>query len=246
MKMLRTPHERTTPLRRHQGMRFSSRGSFLFGMGALLVCNSFERSSRAADAPPVADAKIPVVSAAPVTADSSSDSVEWLVSGAVGPVFAGLAAPSAGIWPPGVGLASTAWQVELQRRRPNERFVGGVMLEGTYDRGGGAGPQLLGLDAFIGKDWHHRHWSLEATIGVGVEAAGAGVAAAQELQSYSYTTYINRLSYQLGLYAQGTLAAAVPVSNTVDILLRLGVHLTAAHDEDWFAASTIGFRYRLP
>ena len=221
-------------------------------MGALLVCNSFERSSRAGDAPLDADAKVaPVASTTAVTASSPTDAVEWFVSGAVGPVFAGLAAPSAGIWPPAAGLTSTAWQVELRRRRPNERFVAGVTIEGTYDRGGGggAGPQLLGLDAFIGKDWQHRHWSLEATIGAGLEAAGAGVEAAQESQTYGSTTtftYTYRLAYQLGLYTQGTLAAAVPVSNAVDILVRLGVHLSAAHDEDWFAASTIGLRYRLP
>jgi hypothetical protein len=243
MKILRTPHERTTTLRRHEGMRGSSRGSFLLGLEILLVCHSFERPSRAADAPLVADAKTPVVTAEPVTTSSSlpsSDSVEWSVVGAAGPVIVGLASPSAGIWPPAIGLTSTAWQVDLQRRRPNERFVAGVTLEGTYDHaGGGAGQQLLGVDAFIGNDWHHRHWSLEATIGAGVEAA-------QIYYEDNYGAFSYHVSYELGLYAQGTLAAAVPVSNDVDILLRLGVHVTAAHDEDWFAASTIGLRYRLP
>ncbi len=161
------------------------------------------------------------------------------------PVIVGLASPSAGIWPPAIGLTSTAWQVDLQRRRPNERFVAGVTLEGTYDHaGGGAGQQLLGVDAFIGNDWHHRHWSLEATIGAGVEAAQIYYE-----DNYGGASSATTLFWGLrepGLYAQGTLAAAVPVSNDVDILLRLGVHVTAAHDEDWFAASTIGLRYRLP
>ena len=177
----------------------------------------------------------------------SSDAIEWSVTGAAGPVFAGLASPSAGVWPPGVGLPATAWQVELQRRHPNETFVTGVTLEGTYDNAsGGAGQQLLGLDAFVGHDWHHRHWSLEATIGAGVEAAGAGVDTAQVSQLYGRPIFSGNLAYQLGLYAQGTLAAAVPVTDSVDILVRLGVHLTASHDENWFAASTIGLRYRLP
>ena len=151
MKILRIPHERTTTLRRHDGMRGSSRGSFLLGLGILLVCHWFGRPSRAADAPLVADAKAPVVTAEPVTTSSSlpsSDSVEWSVVGAAGPVIVGLASPSAGIWPPAIGLTSTAWQVDLQRRRPNERFLAGVTLEGTYDHAaGGAGQQLLGVDA---------------------------------------------------------------------------------------------------
>ena len=63
---------------------------------------------------------------------------------------------------------------------------------------------------------------------------------------FRVTSFVYHLSYQLGFYAQGTLAAAVPLSNAIEVLLGLGVHLTGTHDENWFAASTIGLRYRLP
>ena len=90
---------------------------------------------------------------------------------------------------------------------------------------------MLGVDVFVGTTWRHRHWSLEMTAGGGLEAA--------QFPDYN-------VSYQLGVYAQGAVTAAVPVSSSLEVLLRLGAHLTATHDEDWFAASTLGLRYTLP
>lgn len=198
----------------------------------------------------VASDNAPAVSTAATATESPQVSpapIEWSVSGAAGPVIGTIQSPSAGVWPPSFGITpSTAWQIDLQRRRKEERFIAGVTLEGTYARdGSGAGQQLLGLDAFIGTGWQHRHWALEATIGAGLEAAQ--IFQDDTIFSNSgVTTSVYHPSYQLGLYAQGTLAAAVPVSTAIEVLLRLGVHLTGTHDEDWFAASTIGLRYRLP
>ncbi len=137
-------------------------------------------------------------------------------------------------------MPSMAWQVDVQRRRTDERFIAGVSVEGTFNReGGGGGPQLLGADVFMGTSWRHRHWTVETTI-------GAGLGAEQFLEANDPSNSNYHLTYQLGLYAQGTVAVAVPLSRSLEALLRLGVHLTGAHDEDWFAASTIGLRYTLP
>ena len=238
MMPLQTPGERKTMVRRHESMGISLRSSYLVGLGLLVVSALVGRSSRAAETPLVVETKAPIA--------ATVDSVEWSLSGAAGPVIAGIARPSSGVWPLSFGLLSTAWQLDLQRRRKNEPFVAGVSLEGTYDHeAGGAGQQLLGADAFIGSDWRHRHWTLEATIGAGVEAAQISQ---QDVVVYSNNVsgFVYHPSYQLGFYAQGTLAAAVPLSSAVEVLIRLGVHLTGAHDEDWFAVSMIGLRYRLP
>jgi hypothetical protein len=133
-----------------------------------------------------------------------------------------------------------AWQVDLQRRKSDERFIAGVTVEGTFNRdGGGGGPQLLGADVFMGTSWRHRLGTLEATI-------GAGLGAEQLLVPTDPSNSNYQLSYQLGVYAQGTVAAAVPLARSLEALLKLGVHLTGTHDDDWFAASTIGLRYTLP
>jgi hypothetical protein len=234
-----TPGERKAVVRRHEDMGISLRRSCLVGLGLLVVSVLVERSSPAAEPPLVVDAKAP--------AGSAADSVEWSLSGAAGPVIAGIARPSSGVWPLSVGLTSTAWQLDLQRHRKNEQFIAGVSLEGTYDHeAGGAGQQLLGANAFIGSDWRYRHWTLEATIGAGLEAAQILQQDVVTYFNYNVSGFVYHPSYQLGFYAQGTLAAAVPLSNAVEVLIKLGVHLTGAHDEDWFAASTIGLRYRLP
>jgi hypothetical protein len=231
-------------------MNVSLRGSGLMGLRLLAVSALLGRSSLAADTPLVTAGQARAASITAATTappQPSTDSVEWSLSGAAGPVIVGIKAPSASVWPPSFGLTSSAWQLDLQRRRNDERFVAGLTLEGTYDHGGdGAGQQLLGTDVFVGSDWRHRHWTLEATIGAGLEAAQIRQ---QDIISYlppQVSPFVYHSSYQLGFYAQGTLAAAVPVSNAVDVLLRLGVHLTGAHDEDWFGASTVGLRYRLP
>jgi hypothetical protein len=237
--------------RRHQSMSACLRGSHLTGLGLLAVSALLGRSSRAADVPPVAAAQAPEVSATAATTNSpqaAPDSVEWSISGAAGPVIVGVQSPGGSVWPLSWGVtSSTAWQLDLQRRRKDERFIAGVSLEGTYDHAaGGPGQQLLGVDVFVGTGWRHRHWTLEATFGAGLEAAQILQQDVVTYTNYNVSGFVYHLSYQLGAYAQGTLAAAVPVSTAVDILLRLGVHLTGAHDEDWFAASTIGLRYRLP
>ena len=220
------------------------RGSLLTGLGILAVSLSLETPSLATDGSlPLAtqDSSGAATTVTLTRPEAESGPVQWTLSAAVGPVFANILSPSSGVWPPSFGLMpSMAWQVDLQRRRGDERFVAGVTLEGTFNRdGGGGGQQLLGVDVFMGTSWRYRFWSLEATI-------GAGLGAEQVLQPNDSTDFAYHLSYQLGLYAQGTVAAAVPLSRSLEALLRLGVHLTSSHDEDWFAASTIGLRYKLP
>ena len=241
--------ERNVGFRRHECITVWH-GRHPMGVGLLLLFTLLGESSYAADAPLAGGANTANASTAVIAtagSQAAAESIEWSVSGAAGPVISTIQSPSAGPWPPSFGIMSTAWQIDLQRRRKGDRFVGGVTLEGTYDRhANGTGQQLLGVDVFVGTDWRHRHWAVEATIGAGLEAAQF---LQQDVVNYwnsNLSGNVYHLSYQLGVYAQGTLAAVVPVSNAVEILLRLGVHLTGSHDENWFAASTIGLRYRLP
>ena len=219
------------------------RGSLLTGFGILATSILVGTPSGAADGVPPPTAQAPSDSATTVMValpEAEIRPVQWLLSAAAGPVFANLLSPSAGVWPPSFGLKpSMAWQVDLQRRKSDERFIAGVTVEGTFNRdGGGGGPQLLGANVFMGTSWRHRHWTLETTVGAGL---GAEQFVPTDPSNSNY-----QLSYQLGVYAQGTMAVAVPLSRSLEALLRLGVHLTGSHDDDWFAASTIGLRYTLP
>jgi hypothetical protein len=171
-----------------------------------------------------------------------TSSTLWSISGAIGPVIADLQQPNGGIWPPSLGMMpSTAWQIEVQRRKQHGRLVVGGALEGTYNHeGNGTGPQLIGSNGFVGARWRYRYCSLETSVGAGIEAARI-----YQPEVIGTSANVTIDSYRIDLYAQGTLGAAVPLGGSLEGLLRLGIHITSSHDENWFAASTIGLRYTL-
>jgi hypothetical protein len=194
--------------------------------------------------PPASDAGGTTIS---VRADPQSPRgpLRWSISGAIGPVIAdvertfGTTDSSFGFQP------STAWQITVQRRREHERLVIGGTLEGTYNHAGnGQGPQLIGVNLFVGADWRVRYCRLEATIGAGPEAGSLlhfdGSVDSTPPQSSLYYTY------QFDLFVQGTLAAAIPLAASWEGVLQLGIHLNSSEQEHWFTASTIGLRYTLP
>ena len=170
----------------------------------------------------------------------------WSVSGSVGPVIVALDQPFLVMGPFTVRIHdSTAWQLEVQRRRMNEHLVIGGTLEGTHsNRANTDSAQLVGVNVFVGAAWHFRLCSLEATIGAGPEAASVAqfvtvpVGYQTELVSYD--------AYRFALYAKGSIAAAIPVTDSIEALLQLSFHVTSTQEQSWFGASTIGVRYLLP
>jgi hypothetical protein len=48
------------------------------------------------------------------------------------------------------------------------------------------------------------------------------------------------------LYADGMAGISHPVSSSLDLLFRMGVHLTTDTVVDWFFSTTLGLRYNLP
>jgi hypothetical protein len=217
----------------------------------------------AATEPPSAATGPPPKLALPSTAASASGTGEtlsiraqpqpppgplrWSISGSIGPVIADVERSFGATWSSLGFQPSTAWQIAVQRRREHERLVIGGRLEGTYNHSGnGQGPQLLGAELFVGSDWRFRHFTLEATIGAGPEAANI---LQHESIAYGYptmnTTYYFS-TYHFDFYAQGAIAAAIPLGGSMEGLLQLGVHLNSSYADNWFAASTIGVRYTLP
>lgn len=219
--------------------------SRLLGVGLLVTSVLIGGLALGANGAPVTDATAVAPAATAVaTTPAAPEATEWSVSAAAGPVIAALQSPACCVWPLSFGLMSTAWEVELQARPGATQFIGGVRVAGTYDRSGAA-PQLLGVDAFAGRTWRHRRWALEATLGLGLEAAQVLEANVLYGDTF-YSELAYHPSYAIGAYARGTLAIAVPVTDAVAVLLRLGVHITGTHDEDWFGSTTLGLRYILP
>jgi hypothetical protein len=146
----------------------------------------------------------------------------------------------------------TAWRLEAQHRSGSGGFFTGAALSGTAGAGSSGGdfaPQLIGALAYVGSSRHLGRWTFEVTGGAGLELAtvfrtvytvtlsSSGGATADSTSSDAVTP---------ALFADGTAALAHPVSETLDIVLRLGAHLTTVTYENWFLSSTIGLRYNLP
>jgi hypothetical protein len=176
--------------------------------------------------------------------------LHWSISGSIGPVVADVEPTLSATWSSIEFQPSTAWQITVHRRREHERLVIGGRLEGTYNHeGNGQGPQLIGVDLFVGASWRHKYCNLEATIGAGPEAAS--VITRLNFQTYQtpgggFTSSITpNYIYALDLYSQGTAIAAIPLGGSVEGLLGLGAHLNVFQERNWFATATVGLRYKL-
>ncbi len=168
----------------------------------------------------------------------------WSLGASIGPIVAVLEQPFTSAWPPTYPGWShvTAWQLELLRRRDDQRMIFGGALEGTY---GGIGPQLFAAHAFLGRQWWYGALTLETGFGIGLEAAEVDAFYTAPFGQHGVTARTYE-TYHLGLYCQGAIAAALSISDSLDVLLQFAVHVTPTHDEDWFGASMLGVRYALP
>jgi len=170
--------------------------------------------------------------------------LRWSVSGSLGPALAAFnrfgyfewISPSAPV---------TAWQISVQRRREDQRLVIGGALQGIYSSDGnalsGPGVPLLGANVFLGAEWRFRHCALETTVGAGPQAQST-----LDLRGlYGFPLSDGPTTYRLAFFAQGTIAAGIPISGSLEGLVQVGVNVNASHDEFWFVASTFGLRYTL-
>ena len=143
------------------------------------------------------------------------------------------------------GVEASAWRIELQRRPKRDGLLLGAAVEGTT---GGYAPQVLGANAFVGSAKHLGRWSFEPTIGAGLELANAREATfASTYSSASGFMSVETVTDGIrpALYAEGAIALAHPVSDSLDAVLRLGAHATAIGIYDWFLSATLGLRYNL-
>jgi hypothetical protein len=146
-----------------------------------------------------------------------------------------------------LGVHGTAWRLELQRRAKGERFFKGAALEGTA--GGTFSPQLIGISAFVGSSRRHGKWSFESTVGGGLELSSVNTTTTTATHSSdqgfmsSITTTNNGL--RPALSADGAVAVAHPISESLDAVLRVGAHVSTNDVSDWFLSVTLGLRYNL-
>jgi hypothetical protein len=202
--------------------------------------------------PPGPLSDVPTIST-PAGDAKSSAAHFWTIGAADGPTSNFPLCTQTGVassWPhPCAPLAmhGTAWRLELQRRTKSEGFFQGAALEGTA--GGGFSPQLIGVSAFVGSSRRHGKWTFESTVGAGLELSSVDTTTLTSTHSSeegfmsSVTTTNNGL--RPALSADGAVAAAHPVSESLDAVLRVGAHVSTNDLSDWFLSVTLGLRYNL-
>ena len=175
----------------------------------------------------------------------------WTIGAADGPTtnFPLCAQHGAGSWPqPCAPLAvhGTAWRLELHRRSRSDGFFQGAALEGTA--GSAFSPQLIGTSAFVGSSRRHGRWTFESTVGAGLELSSALTTTLTATQS-SDQGFISNITTSSGLrpalLADGAVALAHPIAESLDAVLRLGAHVSTNDFSDWFLSVTLGLRYNL-
>jgi hypothetical protein len=169
----------------------------------------------------------------------------WSIGIGIGPTFGpweSCSNASAG-WTPNFSPCSAlAWQVSVIRRPATGGTVLGLDLEGTS---GTNTPQLLGVGALVGTERRFAHWMLEAEIGTGLEAAQVwrDVSVLSSRTGFESTVSATTVP---ALFLRGALIAAVPVSQSTELVAQLGGHAsTADRVNNLYALGTVGLRYTL-
>ena len=119
----------------------------------------------------------------------------------------------------------------------------GLVLEGSA--GFETEPQIVGAMAFVGSAIHLGRWSLEGTLGAGIElskrqdtlsvssnAGTGGVVSSTETE----------VVFHPGLFAAVGLGVSHPVFESVDLVLALDAHLSTIDANDGYLATMLGLR----
>ena len=135
------------------------------------------------------------------------------------------------------------YQVEIQHQTARAGLLVGAALD--------AGPDihLLGIAALIGSHRQWRSWFLEATVGVGVEGDRIYVQGTTLINSsMSGVISENTVSTQMQpvLYARAIGTIGRPLNDDLDVVARLGLHVTPTGFITDFVSATVGLRLRLP
>jgi hypothetical protein len=189
-----------------------------------------------------------VVAARPARSSDAPAHSTWMITAGGGPtlqmVFSGVGFPmTAG----GGGV----YQVEVQHQTTPDSLLLGAALEVGPSSDHGGMPHYLGAAGLTGARWRSRRWSLEGTVGLGVEAVGGRlttVTVTNSSESMLAPVAETKVSFQPvpGLYARLQGTGGVRVSRMLDLVAQVGAHVSSNWRSASYLSSTVGVRLRLP
>jgi hypothetical protein len=188
---------------------------------------------------PVGVARADVVVAVPTQEAGTG----WTVSAFGGPTYNVIEtdAPGAANWRP-IGFTGLGWQVEVQRQRPGTRSLVGFALQLGPER------HLLGAAGFLGSRWSRGRWLFEATGGAGIEVVRtmqSEPALVDSTRNGTFSEVQVKLQSVPALCARAGATAGIRLGS-VELLARLGAHLTTMSLSQSYLAGTMGVRFEIP
>ena len=197
--------------------------------------------------PPRFDAPVVTVAVHPELATARP--AAWTLGVAAGPAISlyqtvhGLRQSIFGSWSAESALdktaqsATTIWRIEARHHAQGSRSFSGLALEGgavQYTE------NLFGALAFAGYGLQLHRWRFEGNLGAGVDVGNQ-----HRILQLSNDSYVSNDSLRAGLFAAGSIAAAHPVFETIELVLSLDAHVSVISQYDNYLASMLGVRYRL-
>jgi hypothetical protein len=123
-------------------------------------------------------------------------------------------------------------------------WTAGLALDlGEYDT------PLAGLAGFVGDGWQRGKWRLEGTAGAGLElTTRLVISAGQTCDSRTgcYSSLDRSTELRPRLYGRGNLTLAWRGLRSVDIMLRLALHVETDDQAYSYGTALLGLRMNLP
>ena len=188
-----------------------------------------------------------VVASRPPARDDAVPHARWAITAGAGPALNVTHFPDYTSHGETYFTRGTVYQIEVQHQASPDTVLLGAALE--------IGPNApnrhyFGAAAFAGSRWSRRSWFVEANLGVGLEVLDEGTRNVTVTSSSDMLGTLSQTTVSSGpvpeFFARGTGAVGVNLTQSFDMVVQLGAHLSSEGQLGSYLSSTIGVRMRLP
>ena len=134
---------------------------------------------------------------------------------------------------------ATIWRIEARHHTKGSRLFDGLALEGST--GFQTEPVIFGAMGFVGSALHLGRWSLEGSLGAGIEVSKRldVLLMTTSNGTYGYVTSVTTHNLlRPGLFAAVGLGVSHAVFESFDLVLALDAHLSSIDESDGYLAAT--------
>jgi hypothetical protein len=188
-----------------------------------------------------------VVASRPSARGDSVPHARWSITALAGPTVNVVHFDDGTTFGGTVVSRGTAYQIEMQHQaRPDSALFGAALETGPN----APFKHYFGAAAFAGSRWRRRSWFMEANLGLGLEVITEMVKKVTVTNSSNVLGSVDQTTVSSEpvpeLYARVAGAAGVNLTQSFDLVVQLGAHLSSAGNDGSYLSSTVGLRLRVP